>query len=122
MHPKRTRVTTPTSVTGGEDGAAGVVDDVHPLGPSLLGRRRIETWIARQGSQGIVDNVCVMQMLDSEEAARRLGVKVQTLYSYVSRGQISAHRDPDRRRIAFRADEIDDRARRLRRAGNSGGR
>lgn len=52
-------------------------------------------------------------MIDSEEAARRLGVKVQTLYSYVSRGQISAHRGRDGRRIAFRADEIEDRARRL---------
>jgi citrate synthase len=61
-----------------------------------------------------VDNVGVVQMLDSEEAARRLGVKVQTLYSYVSRGQISAHRGRDGRRVAFRADEIDDRARRLR--------
>lgn len=65
-----------------------------------------------------MDNVPVMQMLDSEEAARRLGVKVQTLYSYVSRGQISAHRGPGGRRIAFRADEIEDRARRLRRVSS----
>lgn len=60
-----------------------------------------------------------MQMLDSEEAARRLGVKVPTLYSYVSRGQISAHRGADGRRIAFREDEIDERARRLRRSAHS---
>jgi citrate synthase len=60
-----------------------------------------------------------MQMLDSEEAARRLGVKVPTLYSYVSRGQISAHREADGRRIAFRADEIEDRVRRLRRANHT---
>ncbi len=60
-----------------------------------------------------------MQMLDSEEAARRLGVKVPTLYSYVSRGQISAHRGDDGRRIAFRADEIDERARRVRRPAHS---
>jgi citrate synthase len=60
-----------------------------------------------------------MQMLDTEEAARRLGVKVPTLYSYVSRGQISAHRGADGRRIAFRADEIEERARRLRRAAHS---
>lgn len=58
-------------------------------------------------------------MLDSEEAARRLGVKVPTLYSYVSRGQISAHRGADGRRIAFRADEIEERARRVRRSANS---
>jgi citrate synthase len=60
-----------------------------------------------------------MHMLDSEEAARRLGVKVPTLYSYVSRGQISAHRGADGRRIAFRADEIEERARRVRRSANS---
>jgi citrate synthase len=60
-----------------------------------------------------------MHMLDSEEAARRLGVKVPTLYSYVSRGHISAHRGADGRRIAFRADEIEERARRLRRSANS---
>lgn len=60
-----------------------------------------------------------MQMLDTEEAARRLGVKIPTLYSYVSRGQISAHRGADGRRIAFRADEIEERARRLRRAAHS---
>jgi citrate synthase len=60
-----------------------------------------------------------MHMLDSEEAARRLGVKVPTLYSYVSRGHISAHRGADGRRIAFRADEIEERARRVRRSANS---
>jgi citrate synthase len=58
-------------------------------------------------------------MLDSEEAARRLGVKVPTLYSYVSRGHIAAHRGADGRRIAFRADEIEERARRLRRSAHS---
>lgn len=55
-------------------------------------------------------------MLDSEEAARRLGVKIPTLYSYVSRGLISAERGADGRRIRFRADEVEERARRLRSA------
>lgn len=72
-----------------------------------------------QGDQGIVDTVNVVQMLDSEEAAQRLGVKVQTLYSYVSRGQISAHPGSDGRRIAFRADEIEDLVRRRRGASHS---
>ena len=30
----------------------------------------------------------VARMLESEEAARRLGVKLSTLYAYVSRGQL----------------------------------
>lgn len=33
-------------------------------------------------------------MLSTEEAARRLGVKVPTLYAYVSRGLLESHRDP----------------------------
>lgn len=55
-------------------------------------------------------------MLDSEEAARRLGIKVPTLYAYVSRGLISARKGLDGRRISFSADEIEARSRRLRRA------
>lgn len=60
-----------------------------------------------------------MQMLDSEEAARRLGVKVPTLYAYVSRGLISTTKSPDGRRNLFSTEEIEERARRLRRARNS---
>ena len=33
-------------------------------------------------------------MLQSEEAARRLGVKVATLYAYVSRGLLESHPEP----------------------------
>lgn len=64
--------------------------------------------------------VACVEMLDSQEAARRLGVKIPTLYSYVSRGLISAHRSPDSRRLTFSLDEIEDRARRLRRANHAG--
>ena len=37
------------------------------------------------------------RMLTTEEAARRLGVKVPTLYAYVSRGLLESHPDPARR-------------------------
>src|SRR5215469_8881880 len=40
-------------------------------------------------------------MLTTEEAARRLGVKVPTLYAYVSRGLLESHRDPDARGSLF---------------------
>jgi len=57
-------------------------------------------------------------MVDSEEAARRLGVKLPTLYAYVSRGLISTAKSPDGRRNLFSTEEIDERARRLRSAKN----
>ncbi len=40
-------------------------------------------------------------MLTTEEAARRLGVKVPTLYAYVSRGLLESHRDPHSRGSLF---------------------
>ena len=40
-------------------------------------------------------------MLSTEEAARRLGVKVPTLYAYVSRGLLESHPDPSRRGSLF---------------------
>ncbi len=40
-------------------------------------------------------------MVDSEEAARRLGVKLPTLYSYVSRGLIQSHPSPEGRLRLF---------------------
>lgn len=56
-------------------------------------------------------------MLQSEEAARRLGVKVSTLYAYVSRGLLASHPEPDGRRSLFALADIEQLARR-RRAGN----
>jgi citrate synthase len=41
------------------------------------------------------------RMLTTEEAARRLGVKVPTLYAYVSRGVLASHRDPTGRGSLF---------------------
>ncbi len=46
-------------------------------------------------------------MLSTEEAARRLGVKVPTLYAYVSRGLLVSHPDPGRRGSLFDLDEIE---------------
>ena len=47
------------------------------------------------------------RMLTTEEAARRLGVKVPTLYAYVSRGLLESHPDPARRGSLFDLDEIE---------------
>ncbi len=47
------------------------------------------------------------RMLTTEEAARRLGVKVPTLYAYVSRGLLESHRDPSRRGSLFDLADIE---------------
>jgi citrate synthase len=47
------------------------------------------------------------RMLTTEEAARRLGVKVPTLYAYVSRGLLGSHPDPVRRGSLFDLDEVE---------------
>ena len=46
-------------------------------------------------------------MLESEEAARRLGVKTATLYAYVSRGLLPSHPSPNSRRSLFDVDDIE---------------
>lgn len=53
-------------------------------------------------------------MLSSQEAANRLGIKVSTLYVYVSRGLIRSHPDPGSRRSLFDADEVERMAERSR--------
>ncbi len=53
-------------------------------------------------------------MLDSAEAARRLGVKVSTLYAYVSRGVLPSYPAPDRRRSLFALEDIERLAHRAR--------
>jgi citrate synthase len=47
------------------------------------------------------------RMLTTEEAARRLGVKMSTLYAYVSRGLLESHPDPARRGSLFDLDDIE---------------
>lgn len=53
-------------------------------------------------------------MLTTEEAAARLGVKVSTLYVYVSRGLLRSHRAPDGRRSLFEVGDVEQLARRSR--------
>jgi citrate synthase len=55
-----------------------------------------------------------VRMLESDEAARRLGVKVSTLYAYVSRGLLVSHRAAAGRRSLFEVDEVERLARRSR--------
>jgi citrate synthase len=59
------------------------------------------------------------RMLQSEEAARRLGVKVSTLYAYVSRGLLSSHPEPDGRRSLFALADIEHLAKRRRNGGRA---
>jgi citrate synthase len=54
------------------------------------------------------------RMLGSDEAARRLGVKVTTLYAYVSRGLLASHPAPEGRRSLFALDDVERLARRSR--------
>ncbi|HXA34288.1 MAG TPA: citrate synthase [Acidimicrobiales bacterium] len=53
-------------------------------------------------------------LLESEEAARRLGVKLPTLYAYVSRGLLTSQRAADGKRSLFDLDQIEALARRSR--------
>jgi citrate synthase len=46
--------------------------------------------------------------LPAAEAARRLGIKVETLYSYVSRGLLRSRRDEEGRRSLFDAGEVNE--------------
>ena len=56
----------------------------------------------------------VDRLLTTEEAARRLGVKVATVYAYVSRGLLESHRDPTGRGSLFDLADIEGLAARSR--------
>ena len=47
------------------------------------------------------------RMMTSEEAASRLGIKVTTLYVYVSRGLLESHPDPASRRSLFAVEDVE---------------
>ncbi len=53
-----------------------------------------------------------MSGLSAQEVAARLGVKLNTVYAYVSRGVLSARREPGSRRSVFDAAEVETLARR----------
>ncbi len=55
--------------------------------------------------------------LSAREAAAALGVKVETLYAYVSRGQLHRTDGPDGRTSRFSSAEVEGLARKRRRAG-----
>ncbi|MCF3965060.1 citrate synthase, partial [Streptomyces fuscigenes] len=59
--------------------------------------------------------------LTTREAARRLGVKPETVYAYVSRGQLSSRRDPAGRGSTFDPAEIDALAHRAHRPAPADG-
>src|SRR3954470_6534764 len=60
-------------------------------------------------------------MLTTAEAARRLGVKPETLYAYVSRGQLTRHTAPGAvRRSLFARAEVERLAAHARRGGRAG--
>jgi citrate synthase len=54
------------------------------------------------------------RLLTTEEAARRLGIKVPTIYAYVSRGLLESHRDPNGRGSLFDLADIEGLAARSR--------
>lgn len=58
--------------------------------------------------------------LSTKEAAELLGVKPETVYAYVSRGQLSSRRAPGGRGSTFAAEEVEALARRNRRESGTG--
>ncbi|WP_369232797.1 citrate synthase [Streptomyces sp. R21] len=58
--------------------------------------------------------------LSTKETADLLGVKPETVYAYVSRGQLSSRREPSGRGSTFDAKEVEALARRNRRDSNGG--
>ncbi|MEU6550953.1 citrate synthase [Streptomyces sp. NPDC046915] len=58
--------------------------------------------------------------LSTKETAELLGVKPETVYAYVSRGQLSSRREPGGRGSTFDAEEVAALARRNRREGGAG--
>src|SRR5436305_1899955 len=53
-----------------------------------------------------------MSTLTAQQAARRLGVKVDTVYAYVSRGVLASRKAPDGRASLFDAADVEALARR----------
>nr|WSZ98899.1 helix-turn-helix domain-containing protein [Streptomyces sp. NBC_00857] len=67
------------------------------------------------------DEIADEQRLTTREAADRLGVKPETVYAYVSRGQLASRREPAGRGSTFDAKEVDALVRKGRREPPAGG-
>lgn len=65
-----------------------------------------------QAGSGNGPGATAPQRLSTRETAERLGVKPETVYAYVSRGQLSSSRAPGGRGSTFDAAEVDALARR----------
>ncbi|MFE7352120.1 citrate/2-methylcitrate synthase [Streptomyces sp. NPDC057543] len=65
-----------------------------------------------QAASGGGTGATAAQRLSTRETAERLGVKPETVYAYVSRGQLSSRRAPGGRGSTFDAAEVDALARR----------
>ncbi|MGW0555316.1 citrate synthase [Streptomyces sp. NPDC002926] len=68
----------------------------------------------------MTDQAADGERLTTREAAERLGVKPETVYAYVSRGQLSSRRDPAGRGSTFDAKEVDALVRKGRREPSAG--
>ena len=81
--------------------------------------RRAPTWDGsiRRSTCREKNDMTSPELVSSEEAARLLGIRVATLYSYVSRGLVRAVGTRGRRRLYARADLERLRTRRDARAG-----
>ena len=53
-----------------------------------------------------------MAMMTARQVADRLGVKIETVYAYVSRGTLTSHRSRDGRASMFRSSDVESLARR----------
>lgn len=70
----------------------------------------VDTMTDQAGAGGFAEPSA--QRLTTRETAERLGVKPETVYAYVSRGQLSSNRAPGGRGSTFDAAEVDALARR----------
>jgi citrate synthase len=83
-----------------------------------MGDRGHDVRLLASGCIVNVDCINMSSVLTTVETARQLGVKPQTVYAYVSRGLLTAHRDG--RRSRFDAAEVERLAQRARHGGRAG--
>src|SRR4051794_13316424 len=68
----------------------------------------------------MMQGVAAVPLLSSDEVARRLGVKRETVYAYVSRGLLERHPDSGHRSSLFDRDAVERLAAGARRPERSG--